>query len=205
MAWLWWWRWWWLGWWWRWWWWWLGWWWRWWWWWLGWCGDNLCIVSCRRRPSTKQEPLLFLIWGSAWACALTTTMDTFSFWCSRCRGQRWRRRGRRDRPWWEPPPFVGHHWDCDNQYHCDHCGQSSRSPQPIRGPQPPQVVPERLLEHQGWSVAGALVVSIAPGGHQYCYSWLWKYLLFSEVFHCTELSWKVCLGVAGLSWLGQFS
>ena len=42
--------------------------------------------------------------------------------------------------------------------------QSSRSPQPIRGPQPPQVVPERLLEHQGWSVAGALVASIVPGG-----------------------------------------
>ena len=36
-----------------------------WWWWSGWYGDNLWIVRGRRRPSTKQEPLLFLIWGGS--------------------------------------------------------------------------------------------------------------------------------------------
>ena len=156
---------------------------------IRWCGDNLCIVSCRRRPSTKQEPLLFLIWGSAWA-AVTTTMEYLFILMQQMQRTAMKAPRKTRQAMVRTATFCWSSlglWQSVSLWSL-WIWQSSRSPQPIRGPPPPQVVPERLLEHQGWSVGGALVVSIAPGGDQYCYSWLWKYLLFSEVFHCTELS-----------------
>ena len=105
-----------------------------------WCGDNLCIVSCRRRPSQNRShcsssyggmmrmrvvAMIVMVMTMAMIIMMAVTMmmvrrvakTTFSSWCSRYRGRRWMRQGRRDRPWWERPPLNHKHHRHDYHHH----------------------------------------------------------------------------------------